>query len=199
MGALRVTICEFIGISCYTRASVSKARPTTHQQNRGGVRMWMIFHETIWKHACSLLALGGRLVLLSLAQNYSVRVDITTWLVPGKLSSLHDVCHYVARKKAHEKPSKPYTIHQPLEVSERAWREVFLKQTSTNINKRIISDPILKSLDSHSSKHTAENFPKVPRGEWVSFPAQICRCRLLAKGLNLGISFLKGPVKGRFS
>ena len=63
------------------------------------------------------------------------------------------------------------------------------KQQQTCI--RLISDPILKSVDSHSSHTHSRNFPPKFRkvSEWVSFPAQICRCRPLAKELNLGISF----------
>lgn len=166
------------------------------QQKEAALESEWFSNERIWKHACSLLALGGRLVLLSLAQNYSVSGHHN--LTCSRQSFFLARCMSIyCKKNTHDKPSKPYTIHQPFEVSERAWREVFFK---TNINKhgiRLISDPILKSLDSHSS-HTQHKFsPKVPRGQWVSElnPAQICRCRQFGERTQLGDFLLKGPVK----
>ena len=132
-GALRVTICEFIGISCYTRASVSKARPTTHPKKEAAL-------ESEWfsmKRFGTMLAPSSR----SAVGLYCCRwLKLILWdsghhnLTCSRQSFFLAWCMSLyCKTKNHMRSPASQAIHKPFEVSERAWREVFLKQTSTNM------------------------------------------------------------------
>lgn len=200
MGALRVTICEFIGISCYNRASVSKARPTTHQKKEAAL-------ESEWfsmKGFGNMLAPSSRSAVDLYCCRRWLKMILWEWTSQLDLfqaNFLRCTMYVNILQEKNTWEAQQAIHHTPTIWSERALASFsYYQQTSTNMHPAHIGSHLKISLDSHSSHTQQKIFPKVPRGQWVSeFPSTNLQVPAVGERTQLGDFLLKGPVKGRFS